>query len=81
MSIFSSSVISILFLKYFTTNNANNQKKKKKKNLKILLRATMLRAYILTLFGMGFFGPAHTYTLPKEDQKIYKSRDTPLKFC
>ena len=22
----------------------------------------------------------HSYTLPKEDQKIYKSRDAPLKF-
>ena len=23
----------------------------------------------------------HSYTLPKEDQKIYESRDTPLEFC
>ena len=44
---------------------------------------------------MGFFGASHrwrphisyndktwhSYTLPKEDPKMYKSHDTPLGFC
>ena len=53
----------------------------------------LLKAWTgLTLFRMGFFPfnlshisyngeTRHSYTLPKEDPKIYESGDTPLEFC
>ena len=51
--------------------------------------------HVLALFRMGFFGASHgwgphisyndktrhSYTLPNEDPKMYKQRDTSLEFC